>query len=329
MLAALDVFSGIGGFARALQGIATIKRFCDIDSAARACLQKNMDKGLLEKAEIETDIRHLKGSKDIDLIAAGIPCLGFSPLGLEQGRLRARPDEGLRWFCLARKPGLDLSWEGLRFVPHRFDTEDAPPRVIGQEDPGWVERAKRCFLLGNSIVPCVARLAFFLLASGFRQGDISAPTLVMGEPNPALCTVVDETHPGFYFPKWGGVDSCSVYSIPIMHFKRPELQLRLLQKPKLEVLLTDKVNIAPRCIKETGPTSFAAKLRNVADEAKSSKSAGKVDRVVVIVDGTGASECGSAALKALGQLFSLEDCSLLDVVSTILLINADETLKAA
>lgn len=90
-----------------------------------------------------------------------------------------------------------------------------------------------------------------------------------------------------------------------------------------------QVNIAPRCIKETGAVDFAAKLRKVADKAKDSKSAGEVDRVVVIVDGMGASECGSAALKALGQLFSLEDCTLLDVVSTVLLINADETLKAA
>lgn len=90
-----------------------------------------------------------------------------------------------------------------------------------------------------------------------------------------------------------------------------------------------QVNVAPRCIAKIGPTNFATELRKVADLAKSSKSSGDVERVVVIVDGAGATECGSAAIKALSQLFSLEDCSLLDVVSTILLINADETLKAA
>lgn len=83
-----------------------------------------------------------------------------------------------------------------------------------------------------------------------------------------------------------------------------------------------QVNIAPRCISDTGPAAFAEMLRQVAEEAKGLKSAGTVDRVVVIVDGAGASSCGSQALKALGQLFSLEDTSLLDVVSTILLINS-------
>jgi hypothetical protein len=90
-----------------------------------------------------------------------------------------------------------------------------------------------------------------------------------------------------------------------------------------------QVNVAPRFIAKIGPAKFATELRRVADLAKTSKSSGEVQRVVVIVDGTCATESGSSALKALSQLFSLEDCSLLDVVSTILLINADETLKAA
>jgi hypothetical protein len=300
MLLALDVFSGIEGFARALQGIATVKKFCDIDPAARACLQRNMDKGLLEKADIETDVRSLHGSKDIDMIAAGIPCLGFSPLGLRAGfehkqtklfyELLRVIDESdpkiiflenvpnivlhgmhtvvyelhenrgydlswvvlpayavgayhtrLRWFCLAKKPGLKIVWSDLHFVRHSFDVVEPPPRMIGKDDPGWNERAKRCFLLGNSIVPCVARLAFFMLASGFRQGDISAPSLIMDEPSPALRTIVDETHPGFEFPRWGGVDSCSVYSIPTMHFKRPNLSIRLVQKLDLSTPLSERI----------------------------------------------------------------------------------------
>lgn len=300
MLLALDVFSGIGGFARALQGISTVKKFCDIDPAARACLQKNMNKGLLDEAEIETDVRCLKGSKDIDMIAAGIPCLGFSPLGLRGGfehvqtklfyELLRVIDEcdpkliflenvpniilhgmhtvvhelhenrgydlswvvlpayaagahhtRLRWFCLARKPGLQIVWDNLQFTRHCFDVEEPPPRLIGKDDPGWIERAKRCFLLGNSIVPCVARLAFFMLASGFRQADICATKLIMDEASPALRTTVDESRPGFEFPRWGGVDSCSVYSIPTWHFKRPNLSLRLFQNRDLTIPLSEKI----------------------------------------------------------------------------------------
>lgn len=65
MMRGLDVFSGIGGFARALQGIVSVQTFCDIDPAARGCLARNMELGLLEKAPVETDIRNLKGSNDI------------------------------------------------------------------------------------------------------------------------------------------------------------------------------------------------------------------------------------------------------------------------
>lgn len=299
-LKALDVFSGIGGFARALTGIASVKAFCDIDPVARECLQKNMERGLIEKAPIEMDVRTLKGSEDIDLIAAGVPCLGFSPLGLLHGfehiqtklffellrvideckpsliflenvpnivahGMHTIVDElherrgydllwvvlpayaagashtRLRWFCLARKPGMQMRWDNLSFIRHEFSSSDVPPRMIQKGDPLWSQRGKRCSLLGNSIVPCVARMAFFMLASGFRQSDITAPTLTMGEPYEGLRTVLDETEPGFIFPRWGGVDSLSVFCIPTMHFKRPTLGLTLVQKKPLQVSLSERV----------------------------------------------------------------------------------------
>lgn len=90
-----------------------------------------------------------------------------------------------------------------------------------------------------------------------------------------------------------------------------------------------QLNIAPRCLKAIGPETFAAQLRGAAKLANGLKASGEVKKVVVIVDGNGATECGSSSLQALGQLFSLDDCSLLDNISTVLLINADDTLKAA
>lgn len=90
-----------------------------------------------------------------------------------------------------------------------------------------------------------------------------------------------------------------------------------------------QLNIAPRRLKAIGPSAFAAQLRGAASLASSLKASGEVKKVVVIVDGNGATECGSSGLQALGQLFSLDDCSLLDNISTVLLINANETLKAA
>jgi hypothetical protein len=90
-----------------------------------------------------------------------------------------------------------------------------------------------------------------------------------------------------------------------------------------------QLNIAPRNLKALGATAFAAQLREAACLASDLKASGEAKKVVVIIDGNGATECGSSSLQALGQLFSLEDCSLLDSISSVLLINADSTLKAA
>lgn len=84
----IDLFSGIGGFALALRGIATPVLFCDtIDANSQDVLRKNMAKGVLPNAPIFDDIRDLrpclKKSKfrKITMVAASPPCIGFSMFG--------------------------------------------------------------------------------------------------------------------------------------------------------------------------------------------------------------------------------------------------------
>jgi hypothetical protein len=102
MLSAIDVFSGIGGFAVALSGgIATTAAFCDIAPAARAVLKKNMDRGLLDECPIYENICDLKGSTDANMVCGGFPCVGYSPLGLSKG---------------FEQPGTKLFYELLRVV---------------------------------------------------------------------------------------------------------------------------------------------------------------------------------------------------------------------
>ena len=91
-LTSLDLFSGIGGMALALRGIATPCMYCDISPAARQVLEKNMRKGRLPRAPIHTDIRNISnqvlteyGIKKVDVITAGFPCTGFSKVGKQQG----------------------------------------------------------------------------------------------------------------------------------------------------------------------------------------------------------------------------------------------------
>lgn len=237
---------------------------------------------------------------DIDLITAGIPCLGFSPLGLQKGfehvqtklfyELLRLVDEcqpsilflenvpnvvnhgmhvvvdelhdrrgyellwvvlpayavgayhtRLRWFCLAKRTGFQFAWSGLSFKRHDFQPAEPPPRMVKAGDPFYNQRGKRCFLLGNSIVPCVARLALFLLASGFRQSDITSSDLIMGDVSRGLRMLVDETEPGFMFPRWGGVVGDNVFRLPTIYFQRPTLSLKLVQKHPLKYVLTERV----------------------------------------------------------------------------------------
>jgi site-specific DNA-cytosine methylase len=52
----LDLFSGIGGFAVALQCVTKVAAYCEIDAACRSVLAANIRKGLLHNAPILDDV---------------------------------------------------------------------------------------------------------------------------------------------------------------------------------------------------------------------------------------------------------------------------------
>jgi hypothetical protein len=85
----VDLFSGIGGIAWALRGIARPQLYCEIDPACQLILKRNMKKGRLPAARICDDVRALRSdSKDgqgLDLLTAGFPCVGFSRFGQQEG----------------------------------------------------------------------------------------------------------------------------------------------------------------------------------------------------------------------------------------------------
>lgn len=83
---AIDLFSGIGGMSVALHPLGfTPVMYCDIEPASRITLTALMKNGKLPTAPIHDDIRTLKSPPKADLVTAGFPCLGFSPLGNRQG----------------------------------------------------------------------------------------------------------------------------------------------------------------------------------------------------------------------------------------------------
>ena len=59
-----------------------------------------------------------------------------------------------------------------------------------------------------------------------------------------------------------------------------------------------QVNVAPRLIKDIGPTALASQLRDAAATVDGLRASGAASKVVVVVDGAGASEYKDIYLEA-------------------------------
>ena len=92
----VDLFTGIGGFARALRDICKPVLYCDSDRAVRASLEGIIERGHLPRAPIVHDVRDLAairavvGKKRVQVLTAGIPCTGWSKRGYMLGLADAR-----------------------------------------------------------------------------------------------------------------------------------------------------------------------------------------------------------------------------------------------
>lgn len=91
----LDLFSGIGGFARALHGIARPVAMCDLDPDAREVLRCRMveRRPELPLVPVFDDVRALKADDlplSVDIVVGGWPCQDLSAVGLRRGLSGAR-----------------------------------------------------------------------------------------------------------------------------------------------------------------------------------------------------------------------------------------------
>jgi DNA (cytosine-5)-methyltransferase 1 len=87
-LTSIDLFSGLGGISVALHPFATPVLYCEKDHIATSVLKANMVNGTLRDARIHPDVCTLSSDPDLpqaDMVIAGVPCVGFSSLGLRQG----------------------------------------------------------------------------------------------------------------------------------------------------------------------------------------------------------------------------------------------------
>lgn len=90
VLRSLDLFSGIGGFARALHGIAQPVAMCDLDPDAREVLRCRMVERRPEipLCPVFDDVCALTAHclpAQVDIVVGGWPCQDLSPMGLRRG----------------------------------------------------------------------------------------------------------------------------------------------------------------------------------------------------------------------------------------------------
>lgn len=130
---------------------------------------------------------------------------------VKSARSMGAPHLRERWFCLACKPGADLSSLCLEpddmnvwtKEPHKRVTFKPDIKEDNSYDPNWVTR---CQTLGNTAVPCVVRAAFVELArASHKWSEIGA---LFQEYSTNL---YDMTYP---FPESGLIYNSSFYSIP-------------------------------------------------------------------------------------------------------------------
>lgn len=83
----LDLFSGIGGITKALEGYVTPVAYCENDRYAQAVLLSRMATGDIPLAPIWDDVTTLRGTyiPSIDIIYGGFPCQDISVGGHGKG----------------------------------------------------------------------------------------------------------------------------------------------------------------------------------------------------------------------------------------------------
>lgn len=97
MLNGLDLFSGIGGIAKALEPWSRPVAYCEVDRYCQGVLLSRMASGELPRAAIWDDVRTLLGSflPPVQIITAGFPCQDISENRVGEGLAGER--SGLFW----------------------------------------------------------------------------------------------------------------------------------------------------------------------------------------------------------------------------------------
>lgn len=93
ILRSLDLFSGVGGITKALEGIARPVAYCEIDENCQMILKARMSEGGLPQAPIISDVKKVTRKmllKGVDMIVGGWPCQDISVMGKRKGLVQGK-----------------------------------------------------------------------------------------------------------------------------------------------------------------------------------------------------------------------------------------------
>jgi DNA (cytosine-5)-methyltransferase 1 len=149
----LDLFSGIGGLALALDGMVKPIAYCEIDRYAQAVLLSRMSDRRIALAPIWDDVRTLRGHDlpDIEIIYGGFPCQDIS--------------------CAGNGAGLGGERSGLFFHIARLVSETNPRFVFLENVPAIRTRGL------NGVVQTLTELGYDCRWTVVSAAEVGAPHL--------------------------------------------------------------------------------------------------------------------------------------------------------
>lgn len=185
----LDLFSGIGGITKALEGYVTPVAYCEIDRYARGVLLSRMSDGSLPIAPIWDDVSTLHGRllPPIDIIYGGFPCQDISVAaqhsatygtGLDGKRSglfseieRLASETKAEWLFLENSP--NIRTHGLGRILKSLDClgYDARWGMLRASDIGAFHQRKRWFLLAHARNKRLSRLRAEAGSEVIRNND--------------------------------------------------------------------------------------------------------------------------------------------------------------
>jgi DNA (cytosine-5)-methyltransferase 1 len=152
---AFDAFSGIGGFSVALRGAFSTVGYCEIDDSCRSVLQRNIQRGRLDRAAIHDDVQTLRPvdvPERVDLVTAGFPCQDISLLNRQRTGLQG-----------ARS---GLFYDLMAWVKQRKDVR----YLLLENSPDIRLRGL------DAVLACLRECGFYHIAYGyFTAAELGAP----------------------------------------------------------------------------------------------------------------------------------------------------------